>query len=128
MKIEEKKPPRVYEAGFEDKETISDCGNITLAPDEQVTFLTESGGEYDVTRKSWGFYASPSTNGRLARFGLRAVLAGNRLGRCFVLLVEKGHEDEFQKYIVKEKMYIISWLDNDECISKLQNMVDKKGN
>ena len=59
----------------------SDCGRIALAPDEQVTFTTEAGGEYDVTRKSWGFYATPSINGRLKTFGLRAALVRNVAGR-----------------------------------------------
>ena len=52
MIINEKNPPRVYKAGFEDKESISDCGNVSLDANEQLTFLTETGGEYDVTRKN----------------------------------------------------------------------------
>ena len=92
MKFKPKQPPREYEVGFDKKGTIRDCGTMHLAPDEQITFVTEDGNEYDVTRKDWGFYAGPSLNGRLAGFNLRAVLLKNRIGRYFVLLVEKGKE------------------------------------
>jgi len=62
---------------------------MQLAPNEQITFVTEAGNEYDVTRKDWGFYAAPSLNGRLADFYLRAVLVKNRADRFFLMLVEK---------------------------------------
>ena len=90
MKFFRNDPPRIYEAGFDVKVLISDCGKIELEPDEQVTFITPSGGEYDVARKSWGFYATPSLNGRLQGFGLKAVLVKNRINRYFIFLVEKG--------------------------------------
>ena len=45
--------------------------DIKLAPDEMVTFQTESGAEFDVATKDWGFYATPSTNGRLKSFGFK---------------------------------------------------------
>jgi len=122
MKFYPKQPPREFEVGFEKKEIIRDCGVLELAADEQVTLITEQGGEYDVTRKSWGFYATPSTNGRLSNFGLRAVLVENRIKRYFVLLVTNGSENNFQRYCKKEKLLIISWLD------KNKNLVDiKKG-
>ena len=66
MKFTPKNPPREFEVGFDKKGIIRDCGVLVLAADEQVTLTTEQGGEYDVTRKSWGFYATPSTNGRLS--------------------------------------------------------------
>lgn len=120
MKITEKHPPRVYECGFEVKRAIKDCGSVLLEPDEQLTFLTEDGGEYDLTRKSWGFYATPSLNGRLARFGLRGVLAKNRLGRLFVLLVERGKEPLFNAYLAEEAMTVVHWLDDDAACAALE--------
>ena len=72
MRLDRKDPPRTFVVG--DNIKISDCGMIALRPDEQVTFVTEAGAEYDVVRKDWGFYATPSLNGRLLQFGLRAVL------------------------------------------------------
>ena len=115
-------PPREFQVGFDEhKLTIKDCGRVKLAPDEQVTFVTETANEYDLTRKSWGFYATPSTNGRLQRFDLRAVLVKNRIGQFFVFLMEKGHETEFKAYIDSERLRIISWLDNTDDLARIED-------
>jgi hypothetical protein len=94
------------------KVEITDCGAIALEPDEQVTFTTPQGGEYDVTRKSWGFFATPSLNGRLARFNLRPVLVKGA-DQYFILLVEKGCEALFYEYIGQHPYTIVLWLDGD---------------
>ncbi|MGK5094689.1 hypothetical protein WDW89_22095 [Deltaproteobacteria bacterium TL4] len=123
MKVEPKDPPRTFEAGFEIKRTISDCGSIQLASDEQVTFLTEEKNEYDFTRKNWGFYMAPSLNGRLASFHLRPVLTKNRVGRYFLLAVEAGKETLFEKYLEEEKMEIIHWMDSSESLAYLEKQL-----
>src|SRR2546429_8368353 len=102
MQFEPKQPPREFMVGFGNKGVIRDCGTMRLEPDEQITFKTEDGKEYDVTRKEWGFYAGPSLNGRLATFNLRAVLVKNRLERFFVLLVARGKEESFKRYVAGE--------------------------
>src|SRR5690349_12549206 len=107
MKFEEKRPPRGFAVGNVDKFTMYDCGTLRLAPDEQVTLVTDGGAEYDVARKDWGFYATPSLNGRLASFGLRAVMVRNPSERYFVLLVEKGKEAEFDAYARSERLVIV---------------------
>lgn len=119
MRFEEKDPPREFEVGFENKGVISDCGTMHLDPDEQITFATEAGNEYDVVRKDWGFYATPSLNGRLARFNLRGVLVKNRLDLFFVLLVERGKEEAFYRYAAAEPLEIISWLDTTDDLLAL---------
>ncbi len=121
VKFYETNPPRTFEVGFDIKRIIKDCGMIKLSPDEQVTFVTESGNEYDLTRKNFGFYATPSLNGRLKRFDLRAVLVKNRHDQFFIILVEKGKEPLFDKYIEEEKMDVVVWMDNTEVLSKLDN-------
>ena len=63
MKISSKTPPRTFTVKGVD---ISHVADIDLAPDELITLKTESGAEYDVARKEWGFYATPSINGRLS--------------------------------------------------------------
>src|SRR3990167_1571609 len=112
MKFNEKNPPREFEVGYDRKGLIKDCGTLQLSPNEQITFVTELGSEYDVTRKNWGFYATPSLNGRLANFKLRAVLVKNRLNRFFVMLVENGKEKLFQEYVDGEPLTIICWMDS----------------
>jgi hypothetical protein len=113
-------PPRVFEVGRGEPIKLKDCAHIRLEADEQVTFETATGAEYDVTRKVWGFYATPSLNGRLERFALRAVLIKNRMGQFFVLLVERGHEPEFERYLDREELTVVTWLDSTEALSRLE--------
>ena len=89
-------PPRSFGVGIDKKIRIKECARIQLEDNEQVTFETESGLEYDVVRKEWGYYATPSLNGRLKRFNLRAVLVKSPLNKYFILLVEEGKEQAFQ--------------------------------
>jgi hypothetical protein len=121
MIFNEKNPPRTFEAGFDIKRIIKDCGMVKLSPDEQITFVTESGNEYDLTRKNFGYYATPSLNGRLKRFDMRAVLVKNRHDQFFIILVEKGKEPLFDKYIKEEKMEVVVWMDNKDVLSTLGN-------
>ena len=121
MKIDLKNPPRSYEVGRTVKLQMKDCGTIHLEPDEQLTFTTEAGAEYDLARKDWGFYATPSLNGRLQQFGLRAVLVRNMIGRFFVLLVENGKEALFDRYVEVEELRIIAWLDNAENLALVES-------
>ena len=122
MKVRPKQPPREFEVGFENKNMIIDCGTIKLEEGEQVSFTTEQGGEWDVVRKKWGFYATPSINGRLCKFNIRTALVKNRIDRFFILLIEKGHEIEFEEYMRLEKMTIVAWLDDPKDL----NMINKE--
>jgi hypothetical protein len=121
MKFDERTPPRRFTVGNTVKFEMRDCGSVHLQPDEQVTFVTEAGGEFDVARKDWGYYATPSLNGRLESFGLRAVLIRNTMtDRYFVLLVERGKESSFLEYLAQEQCEIISWLDSAEALGRLR--------
>ncbi|HZS84268.1 MAG TPA: hypothetical protein VFA50_15445 [Stellaceae bacterium] len=127
MRFEPKDPPRVFTVGNAGPIAMKDCGTLRLAADEQVTLLTESGAEYDVARKEWGFYATPSLNGRLEGFGLRAVLIQNRgTKRYFVLLVERGHEDGFERYLAAENLRIVHWLDSSEACAALDRKLSEE--
>lgn len=124
MKFIPKDPPRTFEVGYDKKGYISDCGTMQLTPDEQITFTTESGTEYDVTRKNWGFYATPSLNGRLSGFNLRAVLTKNRYNRYFIMLVERGKETEFMQYVDGEPLIIVAWMDNEENLLSIDEKLN----
>ena len=119
MKLTVQDPPRV----FTPRPTIQmkDCARIKLDENEQVTFATDSGAEYDVARMSWGFYATPSLNGRLEKFGLRALLVKSQSAKCFVLLVERGKEADLQHYLNTEGHVIVCWLDSDATLAILEN-------
>ena len=122
MKIVPIDPPRAFSVA--DGISMKDCARIELEPDEQVTFLTETGAEYDVARKSWGYYATPSLNGRLARFGLRAALVKNSSAKFYVMLVEKGREDDFAHYLSMENEHVVTWLDDDVPLQELEAGLD----
>lgn len=121
MHIEVRDPPRRFMVGTGDLQFhMFDCAAVRLEPDEQVTFMTEDGAEYDVARKNWGFYATPSLNGRLGQFDLRGILVRNRkTGRYFVLLVKTGQEAAFERYCTQETLAIVSWLDSTEVLDEM---------
>ncbi|MGD0534553.1 MAG: hypothetical protein ABR999_03800 [Methanoregula sp.] len=110
MKIEALDPPRKYSVRSVE---IRHCGNIRLEPDEQVTFTTASGREYDVTKKSWGFFATPSVNGRLKIFGYRTAVVRDPSGKRFVCLVETEKEAEFRRYLEEDNTGVEYWLSDD---------------
>lgn len=124
MHFDVKDPPRGFIVGNAGPIQMKDCGTLRLDHDEQVTLVTERGAEYDVARKDWGFYATPSLNGRLEGFGLRAVLIQNReTKRYFVLLVEHGREDAFERYLAVENLRIVHWLDSSAACAALDAKV-----
>ena len=117
MKFDKKIPPRNFKVGLNKSITIKDCGSIVLEKDEQVTFLTSKSAEYDVVRKSWGFYATPSINGRLKNFGLKTALVKNKFDQYYIMLVEEDSKEDFLKYLKDESNEIITWLDCPENIN-----------
>ena len=119
MKFEVKKPPRIFEVGDRNKISIADCAELDLEPNEQVTFKTASGAEYDVTRKEWGFYATPSTNGRLKRFGWRTALVMSPRGQYYIFLMEPGKQAEFDSYLNEEGHSVVKWLDDEKELTGL---------
>jgi hypothetical protein len=101
-----------------------------LGDDEVITFKTGSGTEVDLTRKSWGYYGSPSLNGRLRDHGLRAALAmgvprdGEESPRMYLMYVEEGGEAGFEEYIAAEEMRVVAWLDSDEAVQIAAQKLD----
>lgn len=124
MKVDPREPPRSFAVGAGGEVTISHCADVELEPDEQVTFVTPSGTEFDVVRKSWGYYATPSMNGRLRDHGLRAALVRNADRRVYLMLVEGGHEDRFQAYLKAEAQTLVCWLDSDEAVADALRLLE----
>jgi hypothetical protein len=124
MKIKLNDPPRVFRVGFGEPIELKDCAHVHLAPDEQITFITQGGSEYDVVRKSWGYYATPSLNGRLKQFGLRAVLVkSDHTGKYNIFLLEKGKDPEFYRYLELQGHRVIAWMDDTEALKTLEDKV-----
>lgn len=112
MKTSFKDSPREFKVGLEQQITIKDLGQIQLDPDEQVTFTTPAGAEYDLVRKNWGYYATPSVNDRLKRFGFKTALVRNSKGQVYIMVVENERLADFEAYLAEEKNYVLQWLDD----------------
>lgn len=111
MKIAPIDPPRSFAVKGV---TITHAADIRLNGDEMVTFKTPSNAEYDVAAKEWGFYATPSTNGRLKTHGFRTALSRNaETGMRYVLLVEIEKMAAFDAYCREQNMVVDAWLDED---------------
>lgn len=94
---------------------INDCGKIFLNSNEMVSFVTSSKKEFDFTAKEWGFYATPSINGRLVEQGFRTAIVENTSGRIFIMVVDKDSMDLFEDYCIKEGQVVRQWLDTIKC-------------
>jgi hypothetical protein len=114
--------PRRFSPDGGGKITISDLGSIELAADEQFTLRAPTGSEYDVARKAWGYYATPSLNGRLPAKGLRPALVRNAAGRFYVMLVENSTDAEasFAAYLATGGMHVVGWLDQDATLARIE--------
>ena len=114
MKFIKNNPPRRYNVGIDNKIEISDHGKIFLDNNEQITFVRKDGKEHDFASKSWGFYATPSINGRLKTFGLKTALMKNSFNKYYIVIVDLNKMDEFEKYLNIEKQVLVEWLDERE--------------
>ncbi len=90
---------------------IRHVGNITLKNNEQLTFLFNN-SEYDFVKKNWGFYATPSINGRLKKEGFISALVKNKKKRIYLMVVHKSKKSEFNKYCKIHDQKILKWLHN----------------
>ena len=104
------KSNRLFTVGIS-KVKIRDRGNMYLSNNHQVTFKYKD-SEYDVCKKNWGYYATPSINGRLKGFGFKTYLIINKFKKIYIFLVHKNKILEFKKYLKKEKNSIIMELTN----------------
>jgi hypothetical protein len=109
MKI--KKIKRRFKVGLKKDIEIKHIANIYLNSNEQVTFFSRKKREYDFVKKDWGYYVTPSINGRLKKFNFLTCLIKNTLTkRFFILVVYKEKLNLFRKYLKKEKLKVVRWL------------------
>lgn len=112
MNVRPLDPPRRFRVG---EIEISHVADVELDADEQVTFTSPGGTEFDVVRKAWGYYATPSLNRRLPEHGLRPALCRGADGRTTILLCERHQEAAFDAYLREQSMEILGWLDLEHC-------------
>jgi len=122
MKIDKDGLPRTFRVSANGEVTITHSADVYLEHDEQITLRTDSGTEFDIARKSFGYYASPSLNNRLVNFNLRAaIVRGRQSGRAYILMCETGKEEEMQKYCDWDDLRIICWISSDADLDKIES-------
>jgi len=66
--------------------------------------------EYDVVKKNWGYYVTPSINKRLKFYGYSVAIIKNLHGKYFICIVNVDKRRDFYQYLKKDKQKIILWL------------------
>ncbi|MDC3114692.1 class I SAM-dependent methyltransferase [Candidatus Pelagibacter sp.] len=126
MKFNIKKKPRIFTVGFDKSFIVKDFGKINVDhTDKEFELLTFSNKkkEYDFGITNWGYYATPSINGRLKNNGYQTFLVKNIYNKIYIMVVDDNKLIKFRKYIEFENQKILSRLDlfenEDEFIKKL---------
>ncbi len=88
---------------------ITHSANIKLKNNEQVTFIFK-GNQHDFVKKNWGFYATPSINGRLKKQKFLTALVKNKEKKIYIMVIHKTKIKEFRKYCEVHNQKIINWL------------------
>ena len=104
---------------------LTDVGSIFLKDNENITFKNEKKMEYDICKKNWGYYGTPSLNKRLNKFGFIGALVKNKALKTYaVMIVDKGKKKLFLRYLKKEDMILICWL-NENNLKKINKTFKK---
>lgn len=120
MKIIKKN--RLFKVGKKKNIILKDVGHINLKINENVTFKNNKSKEYDICRKKWGYYLTPSLNKRLIKFGyLTALVFNKNYNTYFIHLVDKEKKSSFLSYLKSEDMDVVCWLNK----KKLENIRSK---
>ncbi len=128
MKILKKTKPRIFKVGFDNKISVKDFGKIYLKNHEQITFMDDN-HEYDFGKKDWGYYSTPSINGRLKNNQFQVYLVKNIHGKIYLMTVKKSKIKNFENYCSTDHQKILFRLDNFkneyEIINTLKNFIKK---
>ena len=111
VKIKIPKNPRIFKVGKHNKIKIKEVGFLYLKDNEQITLVNENKKKYDFVKKSWGYYATSSMNGRLKKEGFKTALVKNKSNKYYIMVVEKTKMSDFKKYCKTENQAVIEWID-----------------
>lgn len=111
MKLRWVEPVRRFQTGPGGRVTIAEVALVSLEPDEQISLRTNDAREYDIVCKKWGYYATPSINARLKKFGWRTCLVLSSERRLYVMLVSEESRSEFDAYCLDQELSVVAWLD-----------------
>ena len=97
---------------------------IYLKENQQITFIEKFKKkikEYDVVKKSWGYYATPSINKRLKRFKYECAIIKNNQNKFFLCLINKDMKKKFNLYLKEDGQKIVCWL-NSNNLKLIENL------
>ncbi len=97
---------------------------INLKKNQQITFVENSKGkikEYDVVKKDWGYYATPSINKRLKKFNYECALIKNNKNKFFLCLINKDMKKKFISYLKRDNQKLVCWL-NIRNLKLIENL------
>ena len=84
---------------------ITEKLKIKLNDNEQVSFVGKKNKlNYEICKKNWGYYISPSINKRLKDYGYTVYIAKNKDGNIYLLAVDLKKINKFIVYCKKEKL------------------------
>ena len=104
MQVKRKK--RSFIVGKNKKIKITEKAIIKLGNNEQITFLNQN-DEYDVVKKNWGYYCTPSINNRLKVNNFRSFIVSNKKKNIFFMIANKKKINMFKKYLKSEENKIL---------------------
>ena len=111
VEIKISKKPRIFKVGVRKKISIMEVGFLYLKDNEQITIVNENKKNFDFVKKNWGYYATPSINGRLKKEGFKTALVKNKSNKYYIMVVDKKKTKIFKDYCKIENQKIIEWID-----------------
>lgn len=111
MKIDLKYPIRTFQPKKDKALTFTDVGEIKMENDNQVSLVSGKHKSHDFAAKNWGFYVTPSINGRLKNEGFKTALVKSDSGKVFLNFVDSDKIDDFLDYCQENNKVLVEWLD-----------------
>ncbi len=100
-----KKIKRSWIVGTNKDIVITEKLKIKLNDNEQVSFVgTKKKINYEICKKNWGYYISPSIDKRLKDYGHTVYITKNKNGQVYLMAVDFKKIKRFILYCKKEKL------------------------
>lgn len=100
-----KKTKRSWTVGNKKDIIITEKLKIKLNDNEQVSFVgNKRKTNYEICKKNWGYYISPSIDKRLKNYGHVVYITKNKKGQVYLMAVNLKKINKFILYCKKEKL------------------------
>jgi hypothetical protein len=89
---------------------------INLLPDEQMT-INHLHSSYDIAKKKWGFYVTPSFQNRCKKNNLLPALIIKN-NKIYFILVNKKKINYFMNFLKSKNYSLLKWLNTNFYFKK----------